>query len=163
GATGVPATTAVTVTFSESMSAASVSSSTIMLTNGGVTVPATVAYSAATLTATLTPSAPLAATTTDSVVVKGGTGGDADTSGNSLVSDVSWSFTTAGDTTPPTVTSIAPANGATGVATSSVVTVVFSETLSAASVSGSTILLTNGGTTVAATVAYNAATLTATL
>ncbi len=58
-------------------------------------VPASVSYSAATTTATVTPSG-LAFATTYTVTVKGGTSGNRvlDVVGNAMAADVSWSFAT---------------------------------------------------------------------
>jgi hypothetical protein len=68
------------------------------------------------------------------------------------------------DTTPPTVTAITPASGATNVATTTTATVTFSEAMNAASITTSTVFLRNASNvTVAATVSYNAATNTATI
>ncbi|MBU1704061.1 MAG: Ig-like domain-containing protein, partial [Nanoarchaeota archaeon] len=52
-----------------------------------------------------------------------------DAVGNSMLSPYSWSFATAAhdDTTPPTVTSITPVSGATGVSEDTDITVTFSE------------------------------------
>ncbi|MCZ8131098.1 MAG: DUF4082 domain-containing protein [Steroidobacteraceae bacterium] len=61
------------------------------------------------------------------------------------------------DTTPPTVTSVAPASGATGVPTTTTVVATFSEPLDAATVSTGTVELRSGsGTLVPAAVAYDA-------
>jgi hypothetical protein len=66
--------------------------------------------------------------------------------------------------TAPTVTSVSPANGATGVSTTGSVTVTFSEAVDPTTVTTSTIQLTNGsGQAVAATVSYSSSTDTATL
>ena len=73
-----------------------------------------------------------------------------------------WSI----DVTQPTITSTVPANGATDVAISTTVRATFDEAMAAASVNGTTFTLadaTNGGSSVAASVAYNATTLVATL
>ncbi len=71
--------------------------------------------------------------------------------------DVVFSTTTGGDVTPPTITSTAPADGATGVSTSASVTANFSEPMAAASISGTTVLLRDGsGTLVPAAVSYSA-------
>jgi hypothetical protein len=67
------------------------------------------------------------------------------------------------DTTPPTVTTRAPAAGATGVATGTVVTATFSEAMDAASITNANFQLQAGSNPpVAATVSYagNTATLT---
>jgi hypothetical protein len=93
---------------------------------GNAIIPATVTYNAATLTATLTPSAPLSYFTTYVATVKHGV---RDASWNELASDVTWSFTTESDTTPPTVTGKTPAAGATNVALTTAVTATFNEAM----------------------------------
>jgi hypothetical protein len=66
--------------------------------------------------------------------------------------------------TPPTVTSVTPADGASGVSTGTAITVQFSEALDPTTVTSSTIqLLNSSGSAVAASVSYNASTFTATL
>ena len=71
-------------------------------------------------------------------------------------------FTT--DTTPPTVTGVSPAAGATGVSPATKVAVNFSEPMNAATVNGSNLTLKNAaGNPVSATVAYDALTFVATL
>ena len=71
----------------------------------------------------------------------------------------------AGDTTAPTVSSVSPAAGATSVAVGTNVTAVFSEAMTASTISGSTVKLTAPGSTtpVAATVSYDATSKQATL
>ncbi len=124
-------------------------------------VPAVVAYNSATNTATLTPDSPLSNNTTYTAVVSGGPGGVSDLAGNELASDDSWSFTTAvsSDTTPPVVSSTSPADGATGVSIGTQVVAIFSEAMDPATITTTTFTL-NG---VAAAVAYNDTTNTATL
>ena len=64
-------------------------------------------------TATLQPSAALAAGTTYTATLLSGSSGVKDLAGNALASNFTWSFTTtAPDTTPPTVSAVTPANGA---------------------------------------------------
>lgn len=116
GATNVALNSTVTVTFSEAMTVATISSSTIELRNGAnVIVPAAVTYNAATFTATLTPNSALAVNTTYSVTVRGGATDPRakDAAGNALAADVVWTFTSipwnaitiwpasAGPTSPP--------------------------------------------------------------
>ena len=72
GATDVSVATAVTATFSEAIDAATVNSSTFELRNAAGPVPANVGYNATTRVATLTPSAPLAPSTTYTATVQGG-------------------------------------------------------------------------------------------
>lgn len=100
-ATNVPSTTFVTAKFSELMNASTITTATFILTRQGSATPvaAVVAYSAATTTATLTPSSPLATGSAYNAVVKSGPSGVKDASGIPLASDFSWSFTT-GTQTP---------------------------------------------------------------
>jgi hypothetical protein len=91
----VARTTAVSATFSEPVDPTTVSASTVLLSApGGVGVPASVAFTAASSTATLTPAAPLAFNTTYTVTVKGGPAGVADVLGNRMAADRVWHFTT---------------------------------------------------------------------
>ncbi len=95
GATGVGLTTAVTATFSEALDAATVTGTSFQLLNAGVPVAASVTYSAATNTATLTPAAALTGSTTYAATVKGGASGVKDLAGNALAADATWTFATA--------------------------------------------------------------------
>ena len=98
-ATGVSTTSPnITVTFSKPVQPSTIS---FTLTDSNSNpVAATLAYNPSTNTATLTPSAALAALTTFTATVSGAQ----DTAGNTIT-PVTWSFTTAApDTTPPTVT-----------------------------------------------------------
>ncbi|HEY6503024.1 MAG TPA: Ig-like domain-containing protein [Chitinophagaceae bacterium] len=109
GAAGVAISTAVTVVFNLAMDATTINSSTIELRNSlNVLVPASVTYNATTRTATLTPSAALSNSTLYSAKVKGGTTGVKDLAGNTMVTDLNWSFTTVD---PPL---LAPADGPGG-------------------------------------------------
>ena len=159
GATGVSTSTTVTATFNEPV--ANANSSTFTLKANGTAVTATVTFDGGTNTATLQPSAALAAGTTYTATL---TSGITDTSGNPLTA-TSWSFTTAGtpDTTPPTVAGKSPPPSATNVVTSTNVTATFSEPVQL--VSGTTFKLKLAGTTtaVSSTVTYDSATMTATL
>jgi hypothetical protein len=67
-------------------------------------ITATVSYNASTRTATLTPSAALANSTVYTAKIIGGVSGAKDAAGNALVSDYSWSFTTASSAPPVTFT-----------------------------------------------------------
>jgi hypothetical protein len=169
GAGGVSTSTTVTATFSEPMDAATVSATTIELKSAaGALVAAGVAYNSATRTATLTPNAALATSTTYTATVKGGAVDPRvkDVAANALTSNVSWSFTTVGgpDTTPPTVVSVSPVSGASGVATTTSVTATFSEALDGATVGPTTFELRDAaGALVSAAVSYNAAARIATL
>src|SRR4029450_423446 len=119
---------------------------------------ATVSYAGPSRTATLDPSADLAAGTQYTARL---TSGITDTSPNANpLAPVTWTFTTAagggGDVTPPTVTARNPAANATNVTVSTDVTATFSEDVTG--VSGTTFTLEGpGATPVSATVSYERA------
>jgi hypothetical protein len=95
GATGVPTAASVTATFNELMDASTISGVTIELRDASSQlVGAAVSYNAALRTATLDPTASLASSATYTARVRGGASGVKDVSGNPLVSDVTWTFTT---------------------------------------------------------------------
>ncbi|HET9739730.1 MAG TPA: DUF4082 domain-containing protein [Solirubrobacteraceae bacterium] len=95
GATNVAASDNVRATFSEGMTATTVNANTVVLRDpAGATVPASVTYDAASQTATLDPTAALAASTTYTATVKGGSAGVKDVAGNALAADDTWTFTT---------------------------------------------------------------------
>lgn len=148
GATNVSVSTAVTATFSESIQPATLNF--VLKNASNVTVASTVSYNDATHTATLTPSAALAAGVTYTATVSGAK----DIAGNQMTANVTWSFTTAAvDTTPPTVTAESPAPNATNVSGSTIVTATFSESVQPGTISF--LLKDSSNTLVAATVAYN--------
>jgi len=152
GATGVAISTAVSATFSEAMNASTITTGSF--TVGGVS--GNVSYNSGTYTATFTPSANLSYGTTYTANLSTAI---TDAAGNPLAAAYSWSFTTvAGDTTPPTVISVSPANGATDVALDTTVTATFSEAMNASTITTSS--FTVGG--VSGSVSYNSGTYTAT-
>ncbi|WP_251036596.1 Ig-like domain-containing protein [Arthrobacter sp. ISL-28] len=121
GATGVAVTANVTGSFSEAMDASTLTSSTFTLKAGTTTVAAAVTYNSTDRVATLNPGADLAAGTTYTATIRGGSSGVKDVAGNALASDRTWTFTTAavGGGTSETVTLTATADsyvsgGATG-------------------------------------------------
>ena len=169
GTTNVAVNAAPTVTFSEAVDPTSITAGTVKLFDGGNNfVPSTLSYNASTMTVTLTPLAPLAFNNTYSIVVTGGPTGIKDTFGNALQQTFQSTFTTVAaattDTTPPTVVSVNPSNGATNVSPTSVFKVTFSEGLNAATIDISRVLLLKNATNrVTASVSYDAATKTVTI
>ncbi len=129
----------------------------------GQFVASTITFDAATRVATLTPSAPLDAGDVYTATVTGAPGGCPscvrDLAGNPLPSPTTWSFSTgSGDATPPTVTSVSPANGTTGVTVASL-TATFSEAIDPATITTTTFVLRDSANTVwPATVSYDATT-----
>jgi hypothetical protein len=100
---------------------------TLKTTSGGVAVPGTVTYDAATRKATFTPDIRhwLTIRTTPRPV----TSGVKDAAGNAMAANDVWTFKTIPDTTPPIVCVHFAADNATGVAISATVTATFSEAM----------------------------------
>ncbi len=92
---------------------------------------------------TLDPDADLSYETEYTLTVKTGV---TDTSGNHLASQKVISFITASDTTPPTVASTVPADGAVQVALNSTIRVTFSEAMAQESLTGDQFVLTKTDT-----------------
>jgi hypothetical protein len=107
-ATDVSVSTSVRATFSEAMRASTFSGDAFELRDeAGSVVPTTVAYDAATNSATLSLQTALTFGTEYTAVVKAG--GAQDLAGNALAADATWSFTT--QATPPQVLLVhSPAN-----------------------------------------------------
>lgn len=156
-ATSVGTGTKATATFSEAMDAASINATTFTLKQGSTAVPGTVTYSGS--TATFTPSAALSGSTTYTATI---TTGAKDPSGNALAANYAWNFTTAVslDVTPPTVSSVTPANNSTSIAVNSKPTAAFSEAMNSGTITSSTFTLKQGSTSVAGTVTYSGTTAT---
>jgi hypothetical protein len=96
GAVDVPVDTAVRLTFSEPIDPATVNTTTFVLQDAANNpVPATVSYDGGSNTAILTPDADLNNNTVYSATALGGAPGITDVAGNPLVTDVTWTFTTA--------------------------------------------------------------------
>jgi hypothetical protein len=103
GATGVGTSAPVTVSFSEPVDPATVTTATVELREGALLVPAGVTYDSSTRTATLTPAAALTPGSTYTTRVRGG-GTDPrvkDLAGNALAADFTSSFTTISPTVCP--------------------------------------------------------------
>ena len=138
---GVTLNSAISVSFSEPMTAASLQPPTLTVkeTVSGAAVSGTVSVSGA--VATFVPSAPLSTNTQFTVTV---TTAARDLSKNAMAADFSWNFTTGifSDTTPPTVSATSPANNGNGISTNSSITATFSEAMTNASLNASTFTVT---------------------
>jgi uncharacterized protein (TIGR03437 family) len=150
-ATNVPVGNALSATFSEAMNPATINTSTFTLQNGLTPVAGTVDYIG--VTATFTPLSTLAPNTVFTTTI---TTGVQDRTGDAMVSNYVWSFTTGAtpDTTPPTVSSTVPATGAINVPISNALSATFSEAMNPLTITTSTFTLQNGLTPVAGTVTY---------
>jgi methionine-rich copper-binding protein CopC len=155
GATAVATNAGVGATFNEAVLASSITTGNFVLkSSSGSTVTASVGYTSATNTATLTPSSLLANSTTYTATISGVT----DAAGHKMASPFSWSFTTG---PAPAVTNQSPASGAKGAGVSSPVTATFNEAVQSGTISFT--LKNSAGTAVGANVAYNSANYTVTL
>jgi hypothetical protein len=158
GATGVPITQVLSVTFNEPMNTATITSSTFILTGpGGANVPGSVSSFGA--TATFTPTARLLGNTHYTATI---TTGAQDIIGDSLATNFSWSFTTA---PIPIVIATNPIAGAVLVPLNQKMSATFSVPMNAATVTapGTFILALGpvGGPTVAGSVIYDSSSNTA--
>jgi hypothetical protein len=126
------------------MDATTVNTTTVQLLDPTANLtPATVTYNAATFTATLAPTAPLAAGITYTALVRGG-GADPrvkDVAGNALAVNTPSTFTTTPP--PPQVVSTTPADGAIGVPANIAPTAKFSSPLNQTTVNATTVLLSD--------------------
>jgi hypothetical protein len=158
GATSVAVAQIITATFNQAMNAATIDSSTFLVTApGGVAVGGTVTYSGT--TATFAPAALLSPSTLYTATI---TTGAQTPAGNGLASNYVWTFTTG---TIPSVTSTNPTNGAMNVAINEKITATFSEAMNSTTIMAAgtfTLAVTTGGAAVPGTVTYVAATNTAT-
>ncbi|WP_255769406.1 DUF4082 domain-containing protein [Pseudarthrobacter sulfonivorans] len=153
-ATGVPVDVAPAASFNQPVAASSVVFTLKDAANA--TVPGTTNYAPAANTATFMPSAALSYNTTYTATVSGAT----NTGGQAMAAPYIWAFTTTAAAILPAVSSATPANNETGVAPTAAPTATFNQAVTASSVTFSVRDAAN--VEVPGTVAYDAATLTAT-
>jgi N-acetylneuraminic acid mutarotase len=149
-ATGIAINTVLTATFSEQMDPASITTSSIILSDSaGSNVPGSVTYSGT--TATYIPTTNLAYSRQYNVLIRS----VRDVAGNVLSSDYSWKFITgnAPDTTPPSVRYTTPSNNETCANVDGSISATFSEQIDGATANGPSFFVKNGaGNTVTGTV-----------
>jgi hypothetical protein len=154
-ATGVAVNADVTATFSEPVQG--VATSTFTLTGGGTSVTAAVTQGSGN-TWILNPGADLAASTTYTATLTGGTTAIRDLA-NIPLATTSWSFTTGeapADATAPTVSATHPKNGATGISTGVSPNVLFSEPVKNVGIETFTLTRTDApGTLIPGKVVFN--------
>lgn len=151
--TAVPVTSNVTATFSTAVQG--VGTGTFVLRNAaGTAVPATVSYNATTNTATLDPSADLAADTAFTATLVGGTTAIRDAAGTPLAS-TSWTFLTG---PAPTVTGFTPGSDSNLVRRTNNLSVTFSEPVQGVSTATFAVKNATTGAPVAASVVRNGTT-----
>jgi Ice-binding-like/Bacterial Ig-like domain len=153
GATNVSVNTPISATFSMPMRPTTLTSATFTVTGPGGAVAGAVTYSGT--TATFAPSAALAYGTVYTATI---TNGATDLGGTPIFGNYVWTFTTI--TPTPVVVSTIPANGATNVSVSQVISATFNETMNSATINGSTFTVNGPGGAVAGTIAYSGVTAT---
>jgi len=126
GAIGVPVTQVVSATFSVAMNPATISNASFTVATGGTAIAGTVSYSTAGSVASFTPTVSLAYNTLYTATI---TTAVTDTLGDEPSASYIWSFTTG---VRPTVIATLPANGATGVPLTQVLSATFSKAMNCA-------------------------------
>jgi hypothetical protein len=157
GSTGNCPNKIVSATFSEAMNAATITTSTFLLTGPGSTpVTGAVSYNAATDTAIFAASSALALSTTYTATI---TTGAKDNFGNALAAPYVWTFTTGANTclpAPPPI-SVTPPSGAAGVCPNTVITATYLQAMNPATITAASFLLNiTGGAVVAGAVTHDA-------
>lgn len=151
--TAVPLASNVSAMFSKAVQG--VGAGTFVLRNAaGTAIPATVSYNATTKTATLDPSADLAADVTFTATLVGGATGIRDTAGTPLAT-TSWTFTTGPS---PTVTAFTPGSNSILVRRNNNLSVTFSEPVQGVSTATFTVKNAATGAVVPAAVVRNGTT-----
>ena len=135
---GVALNNVLSVTFSEAVDPATLTSQSFFVSGGVTGTVVTVGP-----TAVFIPQAPLAASTTYTFAL---TTAIHDLAGNALAANHFFHFTTgiAADTTPPTIVSVTPAAGANDVSSTTTVAVTFSEPVDPGSLNAGSFFLSNG-------------------
>lgn len=153
-ATGVVLNKVVTATFNMPMDVATLTSANFTVRMGGNIVPGTVTNTDTTIAFTSTSNF-----IADSVYTATITAGAKNLAGTSIAQDTVWSFTT-GSVLAPTVISTDPANGATAVPQTQIITATFSEPMNPATINGSTMVVRNGVVVEPGVVTYSGVTAT---
>ncbi|ADX75040.1 hypothetical protein Asphe3_39520 [Pseudarthrobacter phenanthrenivorans Sphe3] len=154
GATGVAVQVNPTATFDQPVTASSVVFT--LKDPAGASITGSTSYDAATNTMTLTPSTSLSYSTAYTATVSGAT----NATGQTMGAPYAWSFTTTAAAILPAVSSANPANNATNVAVAVAPAATFNQGVSASSIVFT--LKDAAGAAISGTVAYDAATATAT-
>jgi hypothetical protein len=156
GATDVAVNTPISATFNMAMNPATLNGASFTVAGpGGAAVAGAVTYSGT--TATFTPTAVL---TSGSTYMGTITTGATNLGGTPLAANYVWTFSTAAPAAPAVISTV-PANGATNLPVSQVVSATFNEAMNPATISAATFSVTGpGGVTVPGTVAYSGVTAT---
>jgi hypothetical protein len=128
------------------------------LKQGATPVAGAVTASGDARTATFTPAASLAASTSYTATI---TSGARSAAGGRFAADHTWTFTTGAtaDTTAPVLSSTSPAASSTGVPVNTRISATFNEVMDPQSLSATSFTVTQGGAAVAGTVSYGPGTI----
>jgi len=156
-ATDISVHTAITAVFSEAMNSSTINDATFLVNDGAANIAGMV--SCDDMIATFIPATSLGCDITYTAII---TTGAQDLAGNGLENDYAWSFTTQAiqDTTPPTVSSTSPADGATDVSVNGVINASFSEAINSSTINVDTFLVNDGSGDIAGTLIYDGAAAT---
>ena len=156
GAQDVPRNTRIAATFSEDMDPATINGVSVKLAGPGTTpVVGNVTYVPASRTALFAPSIP--STLPAGTTFTGTIDGAKDLAGNALAASYVWTFATSAaaiiDSTPPTVTSTTPGNGATSFCSNKLVNATFSEAMDPTTINATSMTVRRSGPPVGAPIA----------
>ncbi|MGA3288252.1 MAG: Ig-like domain-containing protein [Bacteroidota bacterium] len=154
-ATGVPLNQKIAATFSKTMDASTIQTSTFRVMQGTTLISGFVSYIG--ITATFAPASNLLPNSTYIATISTSA---KDLAGNALANDFVWSFTTGAAVviTPPAVISTDPLNAAIGVPLNQKVAATFNKTMDPATIHTSTFTLKQGITPVSGFVSYSGVT-----
>jgi hypothetical protein len=136
----------VTATFNKPMNPSTINSNSFIVTQAGTVVAGAVTYAG--VVATFVPTIPLTATTIYSATI---TTIAEDVSGNPVLVDYTWTFTT---DTAPTITATDPGDNTTGVALNKTISATFSVPMNSATLSASSFSVKQANTTVSGVITY---------
>ena len=139
----------ISLTFNETLDAESVQPELLRLLENNTSVEGNISTSPNTIT--FTPTNPLSANTTYTLVLYQGI---TDSSGNAISADQNWSFSTGdiADVTPPTVQSVSPQDGANDIALNAILSVTFDESIDPTTLNSASFKLKEGATVLSAVV-----------
>jgi hypothetical protein len=154
--TQISVTTKINATFSEEMKTQTINSTSFTLKQGTTPVSGIVSYT--NLVACFTPSSNLAPNTVYTATILSTV---QDVSGNTMVSNKVWTFTTSPvpDTTAPTVIQVTPENLAKNVSLATLISVTFSEEMDPLTITNTTFIVMQGATVVEGTFTYSEGTV----
>lgn len=156
-ATEIVLNSKISATFNVAMDPSTITNAVFTLQQGTTTVSGVSNYTGT--TATFTPAANLMPNTIYTATI---TKGATSISGQSIVNDYVWSFTTGvvADVTAPIVSSTDPLNNVVSVATNKAIALTFNKAMDPSTINASTFTLKQGATVVPGTVSYSGTTAT---